>query len=241
MNKIEKLLAILINPSLRSALLRHGVAAGVEHLPVLRHPDKRGTQTIIDIGANRGQFALAARYAFPVARIVSFEPLQEPADVFRRVFANDSSTTLHQVAIGQENTQTQIHVSKSDDSSSLLPISELQNTLFPNTAEKEMRLVEVKRLSSVIDAEVIRSPALLKIDVQGMENEVLAGIGPLITRFQFIYVECSFMELYAGQALAHEIIKILQGKGFQLHGVYNLSYDNTGTAIQGDFLFCREK
>ena len=241
MNRMNKLFWILRIPSLRSALLQHGVATGVEHLPVLRHPSRRGVQTVIDIGANRGQFALAARLAFPEAKIISFEPLQEPADVFRRVFAGDSLTELYKVAIGQEDAQAQMHVSRSDDSSSLLPISELQNSLFPNTAEKELRPVVVKRLASVIDGEAIRSPALLKIDVQGMEREVLAGISTFISRFQFIYVECSFMELYAGQALAHEIIKILQDKGFQLHGVYNLSYDSTGTAIQGDFLFCKGK
>lgn len=238
MNKLKKLSAILKTPAFSRVLLQNGVAAGVEHLPVLRHPDRLGTRTVLDIGANRGQFALAARHVFPQAKIVSFEPLQEPADVFRRVFAGDELTVLHQVAIGQEETQTSIHVSQSDDSSSLLPISDLQNSLFPHTGEKETRSVEVKRLVSLISKSEIIQPALLKIDVQGLERQVLAGVGPLLRQFQTIYVECSFMELYAGQALAHEIIEDLQGRGFKLQGIYNISYDSSGTAIQGDFLFC---
>ena len=196
MRRMSKLFSILRIPSLRSALLRHGVAAGVEHLPVLRHPDKQGMQTIIDIGANRGQFALAARFAIPEAKIISFEPLQEPAEVFRSVFAGDPLTTLQQMAIGKTEMETSIHVSRSDDSSSLLPITNLQSELFPNTGEKETRTVQVKRLEKAIDVSALPSPMLLKIDVQGMELQVLNGIGTFLKEFGFIYTECSFMELY---------------------------------------------
>ena len=45
------------------------------------------------------------------------------------------------------------------------------------------------------------------------------------------------MELYAGQALAHELIAWLSERGFVLHGVYNIASDGTGQAIQADFLF----
>jgi hypothetical protein len=47
------------------------------------------------------------------------------------------------------------------------------------------------------------------------------------------------MELYKGQALAHEVISFLEDFGFTLSGIYNLSYDKNGLAIQGDFLFER--
>jgi 23S rRNA U2552 (ribose-2'-O)-methylase RlmE/FtsJ len=59
------------------------VAAGAEHLPVLRQ--FTGCRMVVDIGANRGQFARVARQCFPAARIVSFEPL--PAPLYRDVHA----------------------------------------------------------------------------------------------------------------------------------------------------------
>jgi hypothetical protein len=43
--------------------------------------------------------------------------------------------------------------------------------------------------------------------------------------------------MYTGQALAHEIIAWLAGRGFILKGVYNMHYDRCGKSIQGDFLF----
>ena len=56
-----------------------------------------------------------------------------------------------------------------------------------------------------------------------------------------LYVECSFVELYTGQALAHEVIAWLAGRGFVLKGVYNMGYDDQGRAVQGDFLFCNDR
>lgn len=90
--------------------------------------------TVVDIGANRGQFALAARYCFPEARIVSFEPLPGPAAVYRAVFAGDARARLVESAIGPEPGEAGIQLSARDDPSSLLPITARQSALFPGTA-----------------------------------------------------------------------------------------------------------
>jgi len=47
-------------------------------------------------------------------------------------------------------------------------------------------------------------------------------------------------EKYEGQALAHEVIEYLSQHGFKLAGVYNMSYDKEGIAIQADFLFSKQ-
>lgn len=237
--KAVKLGRILRTAYYRGALLRHLTAAGVEHAALLNHLGRQAIGYVVDIGANRGQFALVARRCFPSAKIISFEPLKEPAGIYRKVFANDPQVVLHEMAIGPEENEVPMHVSRADDSSSLLPISELQNKLFPGTAEKEMRIVAVKPLEAVLGEADIMTPALLKIDVQGFEREVLEGCRSLLHCFSYVYVECSFMELYKGQALAHEVIDLLRSFGFLLSGIYNLSYDKKGIAIQGDFLFKR--
>ena len=233
MNKLTKLIHILRTPLFIRGLLKN-VAAGVEHEELLR---TLTCSCVVDIGANRGQFSLISRKVFPQAMIYAFEPLTEPANKFRQVFKNDTRVKLSQCAIGPENGQTTIHVSKQDDSSSLLPISERQAELFPGTDEKEIRQVEVSLLENVLKREDILHPGFLKIDVQGYEKSVLRGCDSLITCFSYIYVECSFVELYQGQALAHEIIDYLRQRNFYLSGVYNVFQSNTGQAIQGDFLF----
>ena len=235
--KARKLAGIIKVPAWRRVLLRHRVAAGVEHARVLRNLGPVGT--VVDIGANRGQFALAARHCFPQARIVSFEPLAGPAALWRAVFAGDKRAALVEAAVGPEAGDAQIHLSARDDSSSLLPITERQNALFPGTAEAGTATIRVVRLADALPAADIEAPALLKLDVQGFELQALAGCEALLERFDWVYVECSFVELYSGQSFADEVIAWLRERGLRLRGVYNVAYDLHGRAVQGDFLFGR--
>jgi FkbM family methyltransferase len=213
-----------------------GVAAAIEHERVLL---SLPSCTVVDIGANRGQFALAARRCFPDARIISFEPLAEPAKKYRALFSRDSRATLHEVAIAQDKGLATIHISAEDDSSSLLPITPLQTSLFPGTGEVAGVAVRTAPLDTVLTEAGIVRPAMLKVDVQGFELEALQGCVPLLEHFDYVYVECSFVELYGGQALAHEVVAFLAEQGFRLAGIYNMSYDKRGRAIQGDFAFVR--
>jgi len=216
--------------------LTKGVAAAIEHEAVL---GSLSCKTVVDIGANKGQFALAVRKCSPTARIISFEPLAEPAEKYRSVFLGDNLVVLHEVAIGEQSGQQTIHLSRREDSSSLLPITSRQNSLFPGTDEVGSAEIRVAPLNEYLDSERIECPAILKIDVQGYELQVLRGCEDLIRKFDFVYVECSFVELYSGQALANEVVDWLHARGLLLTGVYNLSYAPSGLAVQGDFLFSR--
>jgi FkbM family methyltransferase len=233
--RIIKLYECLIDPAFRKALFIHGVAAAPEH----RHVLGPELATVVDIGANRGQFCLAVRRWAPGARVFSFEPISGPATRFRKVFQEDLQVVLHQAAIGPRTGDATIHVSAADDSSSLLPISKVQESLFPGTGEIRTETIRVGRLSDFISAKDIVAPTMLKLDVQGFELEALCGCEDLLDRFTFVYAECSFVELYSGQALADEVIAWLRERGFKLSGAYNMQYDRNGRAIQSDFLFCR--
>lgn len=231
--KIIKLINIFKTPFFFLAWLK-GSAAGTEHEKILK---TLNCSHIVDIGANRGQFALIARKCFPTARIDSFEPLIEACTIYRSAFKKDKAAYLHPYAIGPEKGKVTIHVSKHDDSSSLLPISEIQEKMFHGTEEREKRTIDVLPLTEVLNKEDIQAPALLKIDVQGYELQVLKGCNSLLNRFEYIYAECSFIELYDGQSFAYDIIDYLQQKAFKFKGIYNVFYDNSGCAVQGDFFF----
>lgn len=236
MIKVGKLTSILKSPYYQSRLLRYRVAAGVEHERVLFGLDCR---TVMDIGANRGQFALVARKCLPQARVISFEPLPSAAATFRAVFAGDDRVTLHEAAIGPTPGNATLHISGRDDSSSLLPITSTQAALFPGTAEIATATVRVVPLREFIPAADLQAPALLKLDVQGFELEALRGCEDMLDRFAYVYAECSFVELYAGQALADEVVAWLGARGFRLEGEHNTVHDRDGRAIQADFLFAR--
>jgi FkbM family methyltransferase len=234
LRKSAKLLSILRSRPYRLALLRHNVAAGVEHERVLKGLDFR---SVVDVGANRGQFSLVARRCLPAATIVAFEPLPGPAERFRHVFAGDPRVRLHEIALGQQGALSCMHVSGKDDASSLLPITPLMSSLFPGTAQAGTIMVRVGRLADYVSAGELASPALLKLDVQGYELEALRGCEELLDSFSHVYAECSFVELYRGQVLADDLIVWLRGHTFRLSGVYGVVYDRWGRAVEADLLF----
>ncbi|MFP6736142.1 MAG: FkbM family methyltransferase [Rhodospirillales bacterium] len=142
-------------------------------------------------------------------------------------------------AVGPEEIETQIHMSKRDDSSSLLPISRFQSSLFPGTEFLETATIRAAPLGTSIEAAAIAQPALLKIDVQGFELEALEGCKDLLPQFRWAYVECSYLELYEGQSLAPAVIAFLESHGFRQIGEFNRVTDKSLGPVQADFLFER--
>ena len=204
--RLKKIIWVISSTRFRRALFLHRVLAGIEHRRILVDD----LATVVDIGANRGQFSLAVRKYAGNARVIAFEPHAEAATMFKRLFKGESKVTLHQVAIGPESGETTLHVAAADDSSSLLPITTLQDRLFPGTFEIGIEMVKVGPLSEFVALDEIRSPAMLKLDVQGFELQALQGCEMLLDRFSYVYAECSFVELYHGQALVDEYHRVAQ-------------------------------
>jgi len=198
-----------------------------------------GCNSVVDIGANRGQFSLLVRALFPQAEIIAFEPLPHPGAVYKAVFAADAAVTFYPVAIGPKSELRTMHIAARDDSSSLFPIGQGQSRVFPGTEEIDTISVQVMPLEEAVGEASVESPALLKLDVQGFELEALRGCETILSRFDAIYCECSFIEMYEGQPLADEVIAWLKERNFRLVGIYNVFYDDGGAAVQGDVLFKR--
>lgn len=234
--KLRKLWLVSRQASYRSAL-RHGVAAAVEHERV---PFRHDFQSIVDVGAGRGQFALVARHLFPTAKLHCFEPLTEARRKLAAVLADARDVQIHGVALGSRSGRGQLHVSKNLDSSSLLPMTSSHLTAFPGSAEKALATVPIARLDDVLSIDELASPSLLKIDVQGYELEVLRAATDVMSAFDTVLVECSFVELYSGQPPAEDLICHLREHGFRLAGVFSIAYDGAGRTLQADLLFERK-
>lgn len=236
-SRAAKLLRLLSRPGYRRGLAV-GVAAAVEHEAAIR---ALPVGMLIDVGANVGQFSLLVRTLHPAARIVAFEPLAEPAARYGRLFADAPGVDLHRHALGSAEGNATIHLSRRLDSSSLLPISPVQEQTFAGTGEVGVRTVPVRRLDAVLSPASLTGPVLLKLDVQGFELEVIRGFSVGLAAVEHVYAEVSFLPLYEGQPLAPAIIADLHARGFDLAGVYNLSTDREERSVQADMLFANRR
>ena len=231
MRRIEKLLSAVAVPGYWPALAR-GVVPGVEHLAAFVGHE---FATVLDVGANKGQFAAFARKRWPSANIICFEPLSGPRRRLEAVMG--SSVTVFPVALGESEGEADMHLASREDSSSLLPLGDAQKQFFSMNEERVLS-VPVRRLDAVVGASELLPPTLLKIDVQGFEFEALQGGTGILDSVDVVYVECSYVELYAGQKLADDVRGFLRDFGLTETGQFNLCSFGQDE-VQADLLFER--
>jgi FkbM family methyltransferase len=230
--KAKKFLFCLARSSRWRALIA-GVAPSVEHGPILAAID---FDLLLDVGANRGQFSLMGRALHPNVPVCAFEPLPAEAAIYRRLLGNQDRITLCEVALGEHVGLAELNLSARPDSSSLLPIGELQTRFFPNTGGVGKVKVEVKPLDLFPELWSSARRALLKLDVQGFELNVLRGAREALAHCAYVYAECSMVPLYTGQALYPEIEVFLAEHGFVPVCRHNEQWSES-ELIQADYLF----
>lgn len=172
-------------------------------------------ETIIDAGANQGQFALAARHFYPEAHIHSFEPLP---DVYARLQYNTRKLhkiTTYNCALGNTNGELAFYSNAYSHASSALPVSGLQKDMLPQTAATQQVSVPVLRLDDLQGGIRLQAPVLLKMDVQGFEKEVLKGALHSLPRIDYLLFESSFVQLYDGEPLFDEMHQFVSSLGFE--------------------------
>jgi len=196
-------------------------------------------RVILDVGANVGQFALFSLERFPRATLTCFEPQANAKRKLDSLIAGVPRARALQVAIGDSMGHVPMHVSAAPDSSSLRRMTNAQSTIFPDTQEAGIELVNLVPLDMVEQLRPLERPALLKVDTQGYELEVLRGAEGILEEVDEIVLEGSFVELYAGQALADDLVCHLRKRSWRLHGLHSLSRDSSGRCIQADLHFVR--
>jgi FkbM family methyltransferase len=199
---------------------------------------ERNIATVLDIGANIGQFAQFINKILPHARIHSFEPLQDQYRQLEQLRQMIPLLQCYPFAVGSENNEMEINANEFSASSSLLPMTELHTSAFPFTKHTAAQKVQVRTLDSMMTEIKPEKNIMLKIDVQGFELEVLKGSGSLLHLVDVILVETSFQELYRGQPLFNDIYQFLLSKNFSYHGSFDQIFMRmNGEVLQADAIF----
>jgi FkbM family methyltransferase len=217
--------------------IKFRVVPSVEHRNALKN---LSIGMVVDVGSNRGQFATLSRLLWPTSKLILIEPIPECVSKLKILFKSSSDVTILESAVGVTSSERDFYILKSSDSSSLYNVKNFSQSR--HLAVKSKILVKVETLDVLLAPyldEMIATPTLLKIDVQGGELDVLKGGNAIFSTFEYILIEVSFRELYEGQALVTQIVAVMIESGYQIEHLYNCDYDSSGLTVQADILFRR--
>jgi FkbM family methyltransferase len=201
------------------------------------------TDVIFDVGANTGQFAQGLRASGYYGHIISFEPLSGAHATLVAAAASDPLWDVaERCAVGASDSCTEINIAGNSYSSSLLPMLDLHREAAPESAYQGTEACRVITLDSYIDRTFSDPTTLfgLKIDTQGYEAQVLAGLRRNRERVKVIVCEMSLSPLYAHAPSMSELCHLLAELGYRCIALGPEFEDpRTGKLLQANGVFVR--
>lgn len=241
-------IAMNIKHQLRKRLWQLGldiVPFAPAHSPIARRRQMfraYGIDTVVDIGANVGQFAkeLRADVGFS-GRILSFEPLSSAFKLLEANSKNDPDWDVFNVALGEVDEKREINIAGNSQSSSLLEMLPLHLNVAPDSRGVGRETIQVRTLDSLLDGLCNAAEHIyLKIDTQGFESKVLGGAEKSLTRVDTLQMEMSLVPLYEGELPFDQLCALMRKKGYTLVGLENgFSSATSGQQLQVDGIFHR--
>lgn len=203
--KISKL-SLLSKPKIFAARLK-GINPFYSHSPFLARKilGGKGFKTIIDIGANVGDYSRACKFFFPKAEIHAFEPNPHALkELMKKKFLK-----FYNVALTSKDGKIDFNFDSKWNSTSSILEYEKDNKRFGEKTQKIK--VDGKRFDSV-DLDMKR-PCFVKIETQGTEADVLKGFGERLKEVDVLNVILNFIDNYAGQTKLSEIALLTEKAG----------------------------
>lgn len=198
---------------------------------------------IFDVGANTGQTGESFFEAGFAGRMVSFEPLAAAhAELVRKAALYPLWTAHPRAALGTAPGEVTIHVAANSVSSSVLPMLQSHVAAAAGSQTVGSEVAPVVRLDDVAAGYFRGSnAAMLKVDTQGFEWDVLDGATETLGKVAAVQLELSLVPLYGGQRLWRDYVDRMERLGFQFYFAYPAFTDeNTGQTLQWDATFVRK-
>jgi len=209
--------------SLRDRMARDVFFAGCfanQEVAFVRGVLKAG-MCFVDVGANWGLFTLVASHLVGTSgRVVALEP--DPR-MFAKLTANVGRNHLHQVKLFElaaADCDSELVLAPHDQAGENWGISRLVEPDLTNAAAFHVR---ARRLDSLLNEAGVRTVELVKIDVEGAEALVLAGMeqGLRDYRYRRILLELHPVELAERRRTTRDVIAALLQRGYKGYALDN--------------------
>jgi FkbM family methyltransferase len=230
-------LAIKIRPRVRTKVHKYAISDGRSMALYADLVDKLCSfqpTNIFEIGANYAQDAeyLRKRFKLTPSDVFVFEPHPEIISAVKSLYSFRS----YDVAVANYNGTAKfnaIDVSNNEYRNS--GISSLREGLTTNPSNFYQLDVTVIRMDEFIERHDIKNIDFLKIDVEGVNYDVLLGFGEKLSCVKCIQIEGERIQYWAGQHLYDETERLLKQNDFEL--VYFLL---SGDGVQSDSFWVRK-
>ncbi|MES2505731.1 MAG: FkbM family methyltransferase [Verrucomicrobiota bacterium] len=194
--------------------------------------------TLVDVGANTGEFTRAVASLVPLAGVHAFEPQPSCLGELKQVLETVARSHLHAAAVGSEAGEIELLCTANSRLASVLkPDANVADGYGGGDFKVQQHLkVPLVRLDDVIPAGT--PVGLLKIDVQGYELPVLEGARQTLCSTTALLMEVNYVPHYEGGATFDDLCEAVRAHGFRTFGISS-PYTGPKGPLWADALFVR--
>lgn len=166
LRKVETCCALLQGKGWGSVTIQHEVKSTLSFIPT--------PTTVIDVGANKGDWTAAMRTYAPHANIFAFEPDPSNVAALRRRFKNDSHVTIVPHALAAQSGKSKLYTNENGSVlASLLP-RDLDH--FNLSLNQTIPISTINMTDFLKAYPQVKKIDVLKLDVEGLEHAILSSI-----------------------------------------------------------------
>jgi FkbM family methyltransferase len=235
---IGKVIDIRVRPLIRIKTHQCAVSDGTSmqyYVDLVKKFCNFTPKNIFEIGANFGQDAEYLRKSFFIEEknVYVFEPHPQIFKELNKLYKFNNYELAVSNEVGRANFHA-IDIENNEYKNS--GISSLKNGL--TTDKKNFIEIDVKmiRMDEFISKNKIEEVDFLKIDVEGVNYEVIEGFGNEITKVKVIQTEGEYRQYWEGQKLYSDMEQYLVKNGFLL-----IDFKLSSDGIQSDSLWVQKK
>ncbi len=191
------------------------------HRRIFRYLNELDIEKIVDIGAHKGEFLENMLKIEKVKSFYAFEPQKNIFNELKEKFSKNEKITLFNFAMDKEISNKKLRINKLSMTSSLAEINDnslylkIKNFLIFSKSNFENEYEIQTNTVDKIFENINLQKALLKIDVEGFEMNVIEGSQMKLKEIPFILLENQFGNLYKNNNF-EDIIKLLAKQNFEI-------------------------